>query len=69
MSDRELRLFRKGKVRDVYDLDDHLLIVASDRVSAYDCVLPDLIPGKGEALSQLSALWFKKTYDIFRDEW
>jgi phosphoribosylaminoimidazole-succinocarboxamide synthase len=60
-----LKLLRKGKVRDIYDLDDRLLIVASDRISAYDCVLPDRIPGKGEALNQLSEFWFRKTRDTF----
>ena len=51
-------------MRDVYDLDDKLLIVASDRVSAYDRVMNDSIPGKGEALTQLSRLWFEKTHRI-----
>lgn len=65
MSKTKPRLLRSGKVRDIYDLDDHLLIVASDRVSAYDRILPDVIPRKGEALTQLSALWFTKTRNIF----
>jgi len=59
-----LKLFRKGKVRDVYDLGEELLIVASDRVSAYDVVLPDLIPRKGESLTGLSEFWFTKTRHI-----
>jgi phosphoribosylaminoimidazole-succinocarboxamide synthase len=59
-----LKLFRKGKVRDVYDLGDALLIVASDRVSAYDVVLPDTIPKKGEALTELCEFWFKRTNHI-----
>jgi len=53
--------FIKGKVRDTYILDDKLLIVASDRMSAFDVVLPCGIPGKGWVLNQLSAFWFKKT--------
>ncbi len=53
------RLYR-GKVRDIFDLDDHLLIVATDRVSAFDVVLPGGIPRKGEMLSRLSAWWFER---------
>lgn len=55
------KLFRRGKVRDIYDLGEELLIVASDRVSAYDVVLPDQIPRKGESLTKLSVFWFNKT--------
>jgi len=58
------RLLRRGKVRDVYDLDQELLIVASDRVSAFDVVLLDEIPRKGESLTKLSAFWFVKTGGI-----
>ena len=61
---RSLELFRKGKVRDVYDLGEELLIVASDRVSAYDVVLPDVIPSKGDALTGLCEFWFARTKDI-----
>ena len=57
----EVRLFKKGKVRDVYDLDDKLLIVATDRISAFDFVLPSFIPGKGKILTQLSLFWFDFT--------
>ncbi|MGH9331507.1 MAG: phosphoribosylaminoimidazolesuccinocarboxamide synthase, partial [Vicinamibacterales bacterium] len=53
-----LKLHRRGKVRDVYDLDDHLLIVATDRISAFDHVLGSGIPDKGRVLTQLSAFWF-----------
>ncbi len=53
-----LPLFRKGKVRDVFEVDDKLLIVATDRVSAFDWVLPSLIPYKGKVLTQLSKYWF-----------
>lgn len=54
----EVRPSYSGKVRDLYDLGDHLLIVATDRISAYDSVLPTGIPGKGWILTQLSAFWF-----------
>ena len=50
--------WRRGKVRDVYDLGDRLLIVASDRLSAYDAILPTPIPGKGKVLTAISAFWF-----------
>jgi phosphoribosylaminoimidazole-succinocarboxamide synthase len=49
---------RRGKVRDIYESEDHLLIVATDRVSAFDVVLPDGIPGKGRVLTQVSRFWF-----------
>lgn len=51
---------KQGKVRDLYDLGDRLLLVATDRLSAFDVVLPDGIPGKGEVLTQISAFWFAK---------
>ena len=51
---------RRGKVRDVYDLGDALLIVATDRISAYDCVMPNGIPDKGKILTALSLFWFEK---------
>ena len=57
----ELRLFKRGKVRDVYDLDDKVLIVATDRISAFDFVLPSFIPDKGKILTQLSLFWFDFT--------
>jgi len=59
-----LKLFRKGKIRDIYDLGDELVIVASDRVSAYDVTLPDEIPRKGESLTNLSTFWFTRTGHI-----
>ena len=52
--------FRSGKVREIFDLGETLLVVATDRISAFDCILPDPIPGKGEVLNQLSAFWFRK---------
>ena len=59
-----LPLWRRGKVRDVYDLGDKLLVVATDRISALDVVLPCGIPDKGKVLNQLSAFWFEKTAHI-----
>jgi len=55
---------RSGKVREVFDLGETLLIVATDRISAFDCILPDPIPGKGEILTQLSAFWFQKFHQF-----
>ena len=55
---------RRGKVRDMYEVDDHLLMVATDRISAYDVVLASLIPDKGAVLTQLSAFWFGRTAGI-----
>jgi phosphoribosylaminoimidazole-succinocarboxamide synthase len=63
MSDLQLpgwELLRRGKVREVYASGDRALLVASDRLSAFDCVLPDPIPGKGEVLTALSAFWFQR---------
>jgi len=51
---------RSGKVREVFDLGTNLLVVATDRISAFDCILPDPIPGKGRVLNRLSAFWFGK---------
>ncbi len=55
---------RRGKVRDIYDLGDRLLLVASDRVSAYDFVLSPEIPGKGKVLNQLTNFWFERLGDV-----
>ena len=55
---------RRGKVRDIYETDDYLLIVATDRVSAFDVVLPDGIPGKGRVLTQVSGFWFRELADL-----
>lgn len=63
-SSSPLPLFKRGKVRDLYDLEDRLLIVSTDRISAFDVVLPDGIPNKGEALNRLSAYRFNNTRDI-----
>jgi phosphoribosylaminoimidazole-succinocarboxamide synthase len=56
--------FRRGKVRDVYDLGDHLLMVATDRISAFDCIMPEGIPDKGRILTQVANFWFGATRDI-----
>ncbi|HBK56879.1 MAG TPA: phosphoribosylaminoimidazolesuccinocarboxamide synthase, partial [Xanthomonadales bacterium] len=60
-----LDLLHRGKVRDLFALPDgRLLMVATDRLSAFDVVLPDPIPGKGEILCQLSNFWFARTADL-----
>lgn len=61
---KDLKLFKRGKVRDVYDLDDRLLIVSTDRISCFDVVLPNGIPQKGRVLTSLSCFWFEFTKDI-----
>lgn len=58
---------KRGKVRDIYDLGDSLLIIATDRISAFDVVLPNAIPDKGRVLTQISKYWFDKTSDIVRN--
>lgn len=60
----ELPLIARGKVRDIYDLDDKLLIVTSDRISAFDCVMQNEIPRKGRILNQMSVFWFRYVSDI-----
>jgi phosphoribosylaminoimidazole-succinocarboxamide synthase len=61
----DLKLLSRGKVRDIYEIDnDHLLIVTTDRLSAFDVILPDPIPGKGRVLTQVSNFWFKKMQSI-----
>jgi phosphoribosylaminoimidazole-succinocarboxamide synthase len=60
----ELTLAGTGKVRDIYALDPYLLIVATDRISAFDFIMPNPIPGKGEVLTRMSAFWFGKMADI-----
>jgi len=60
-------VFKKGKVRNVFDLGDRLLIVATDRISAFDFVLPSLIPYKGQVLTQLSRFWFDYTFLVCRN--
>ncbi len=58
---------RRGKVRDIYDLGEHLLLVVSDRVSAFDVVLPNGIPEKGKVLTAISIFWFKRMEDIVKN--
>ncbi len=60
----DLKLLQRGKVRDIYDLGDHLLMVASDRISAYDVVMPDPVPAKGRVLTQISLFWFDEMRDL-----
>jgi len=60
-----LKLRTRGKVRDIYDIDDkHMLIVTTDRLSAFDVILPDPIPGKGHVLTSISNFWFKKMQHV-----
>ena len=61
-------LIGRGKVRDIYSIDnEHLLLVATDRLSAFDVVLPDPVPGKGEVLTQISLFWFRMMADIIEN--
>ncbi|MBI5701313.1 phosphoribosylaminoimidazolesuccinocarboxamide synthase [Candidatus Saganbacteria bacterium] len=62
-----IKLFKKGKVRNVYDLGDALLIVASDRISAFDSVMPNGIPDKGKILNQISLFWFNFTKNTIKN--
>ena len=64
MATSDLRPTSRGKVRDIYDCGDALLMVASDRISAYDFILPDEIPYKGEVLTRISAFWFDRFADL-----
>ncbi len=60
-----LKLLNRGKVRDIYEIDDeHLLIVATDRLSAFDVIMPQPIPGKGEVLTRVANFWFSRTREI-----
>ena len=64
-TDLPFPVFRRGKVRDVYEVGaDHLLLVATDRISAFDCVMPEGIPGKGAILTQVANFWFGATQDL-----
>ncbi len=66
-TDLPFPLLRQGKVREMYDLDAHLLLVASDRISAFDCVVPQPIPDKGAVLTQMSDYWFSRTGHLVRN--
>ncbi|OEU52240.1 MAG: phosphoribosylaminoimidazolesuccinocarboxamide synthase [Desulfobacterales bacterium C00003106] len=59
-----ITLLNRGKVRDIYDLGETLLIVATDRISAFDVIMPNPIPGKGRILTEISRFWFEKTKSI-----
>src|SRR5512140_1886204 len=59
-----LTFLKRGKVRDIYDLGEHLLIVATDRLSAFDVVMPQPIPDKGKVLTQISNYWFEIMRDV-----
>ncbi|MBN2179730.1 MAG: phosphoribosylaminoimidazolesuccinocarboxamide synthase [Deltaproteobacteria bacterium] len=61
---KDLRFISRGKVRDLYEVNDSLLIVATDRISAFDVIMPNSIPGKGKILTQISAFWFREMEDI-----
>ena len=63
----DIKFIRSGKVRDIYDLGDSLLMIASDRISAFDVVLPNGIPGKGKLLTQISIFWFRQMEDIIQN--
>src|SRR5215472_12529011 len=56
-----VKKIKSGKVREVFDLGDRLLFVATDRISAFDCIMPNGIPRKGEVLTQISYFWFQQT--------
>lgn len=60
----KLKFLNRGKVRDLYAVKDHLLLVATDRISAFDVIMPNPIPGKGLILNKMSAFWFKQMEDI-----
>ncbi len=62
-----IKKLKSGKVREVFDLGENLLFVATDRISAFDCIMPNGIPGKGKALTQMSHFWFDATADIIRN--
>ena len=65
----ELPLIGRGKVRDIYSVDDsHLLLVTTDRLSAYDVVMPDPVPGKGRVLTEISLFWFRMMSDIIDNQ-
>ncbi len=66
-TDLPLKLFKRGKVRDVYEFNDNLLIVSTDRISAFDYILPSMIPDKGKVLNQISSFWFDRTGDKFQN--
>ncbi|MBU1053781.1 MAG: phosphoribosylaminoimidazolesuccinocarboxamide synthase [Proteobacteria bacterium] len=64
---KDIKLIKRGKVRDIYDLDDKLLMVATDRISAFDVVMPDPIPDKGKILSKISLFWFDMMKSVIKN--
>src|SRR4030066_330913 len=60
----DLKFLNRGKVRDIYAVGDNLLLVATDRISAFDVIMPNPMPGKGVILNRMSAFWFKPMKDI-----
>jgi phosphoribosylaminoimidazole-succinocarboxamide synthase len=65
----DFKMLHRGKVRDIYDVDDqHMLIVTSDRLSAFDVILPQAIPGKGEVLTRVANFWFDRTQSILPNQ-
>jgi phosphoribosylaminoimidazole-succinocarboxamide synthase len=63
----DIKFIRSGKVRDIYEFADSLLMIASDRISAFDVVLPNGVPGKGKLLTQISIYWFRQMEDIIKN--
>ena len=63
----DIPLLKRGKVRDIYDLGEYLLLVATDRISAFDVILPNGIPGKGRVLTKISVFWFKQMEGIIQN--
>ena len=63
----EIRFLKSGKVRDIYEVEDCLLLIATDRISAFDVVLPNGIPGKGRVLTQISLYWFRQMEEIIKN--
>ena len=63
----ELKLLKSGKVREVFEVDNYLLFVASDRISAFDVIMGEAIPGKGKILSKISTFWFNKSKDVIKN--
>src|SRR5450756_934632 len=60
-------IFKRGKVRDIYEVGENLLIISTDRISAFDVIMEQGIPGKGVVLNRLAEFWFKKTEDIIEN--
>jgi phosphoribosylaminoimidazole-succinocarboxamide synthase len=63
----DMKLIARGKVRDIYDFDDKMLIVTTDRLSAFDVILPNGVPGKGKILTEIALFWFEQTKHIVRN--